>query len=98
MPLMPAWKHMVATVHTLPYDYELVLDHQQGRPIPAGYYDDITVETLVLLGGKSPAYMRSGQAAIAGAVPGARLRTLPGQTHMIKERVLAPVLADFFLG
>ena len=34
--------------------------------------------------------MRNAQAAIADAVPDARLTTLPGQTHMIKPKVVAP--------
>jgi hypothetical protein len=42
--------------------------------------------------------MRNAQAAIAEAVPTARLETLDGQTHMIKPKVLAPVLAGFLDG
>jgi hypothetical protein len=39
--------------------------------------------------------MHNAQAAIADAVPNARLTTLPGQTHMIKAKVVAPVLSAF---
>ncbi|MGH3863853.1 MAG: hypothetical protein ACRDSQ_30525, partial [Actinokineospora sp.] len=39
---------------------------------------------------------RSSQREIAAAVPGAQHRSLPGQTHLIKAKVLAPVLADYF--
>ena len=42
--------------------------------------------------GKSPDYLRNAQAAIAAAVPGGELRVLPGQTHMIKPKVVAPVV------
>jgi pimeloyl-ACP methyl ester carboxylesterase len=98
MPLMPAWKEMVAVAHTLTNDFTIVIGHQQGEPIPAGYYDRVPAPTLVLLGAKSPAYMHSGQRAIADAVPGARLMTLPGQTHMIKAPVVAPVVAEFLRG
>ena len=52
----------------------------------------------MIAGGKSPAYMRNAQAAIADAVPDARLATLPGQTHMIKAKVVAPVLRAFLRG
>ena len=31
------------------------------------------------------------------ALPDARYRTLPGQTHMVKPQVIAPVLTEFFL-
>jgi hypothetical protein len=41
--------------------------------------------------------MRNAQAAIAEAVPLARLETLAGQTHMIKPKVVAPVFARFLL-
>jgi len=51
----------------------------------------------VITGGKSPDYMRNAQARIAEAVPDARLVTLEGQTHMIKARVTAPVITEFFL-
>jgi hypothetical protein len=39
--------------------------------------------------------MRNAQAAIAAAVPHARLETLPGQTHMIKAPSVAPVVRSF---
>ena len=98
MRFMPAWKQMTAIAHTLPYDLSMVVPWQQGHPLPDGYYDDVAAETLVLAGGKSPAYMRNAQAAIATAVPRARLVTLPGQTHMVKPKVVSPVLAEFLLG
>ncbi|MCW2811328.1 MAG: putative hydrolase [Friedmanniella sp.] len=97
MPLMPPWKRMTAVAHTLAYDLSLVVGRQQGQPLPAGAYAGVTAPTLVIAGGKSPAYMRNAQAAIAAAVPGARLLTLAGQTHMIKPKALAPVVAEFLL-
>jgi hypothetical protein len=42
--------------------------------------------------------MRNGMRALASAIPGARSETLPGQTHMVKAAVLAPVLSRFFGG
>lgn len=97
MPLLPPWKKMTGIAHTLPYDLSIVIGHQQGDPLPAGFYDQVEPDTLVIAGGKSPAYMRNVQAAIAKAVPRARLETLPGQTHMVKAKVTAPVVASFFL-
>jgi pimeloyl-ACP methyl ester carboxylesterase len=98
MPLMPVWRKLTGVAHTLPYDLSIVIEHEQGRPLPAGYYAEVSAETLVLAGGKSPAYMRNAQAAIAAAVPGGRLETLDGQTHMIKPKVVAPALAGFLDG
>ena len=98
MQFMPPWKQMTGIAHTLPYDLAMVVPRQQGKPLPAGCYDAVDVETLVLAGGKSPEYMRNAQAAIAAAVPHARLETLPGQTHMIKAAAVAPVVRSFLLG
>jgi pimeloyl-ACP methyl ester carboxylesterase len=95
MRLMPAWKQMTGVAHTLPYDLTIVIDHQQGRPIAAGYYRQLTSETLVLAGAKSPAYLRNAQAAIAHAVPHARCETLSGQTHQVKPKAVAPVVTTF---
>ncbi|WP_426241488.1 alpha/beta fold hydrolase [Nocardioides sp. LHG3406-4] len=98
MRLLPVWKKLTGAAHTLPHDYAIVLEHQQGRPLPDGVYAGSTTPTLVIAGGKSPAYMRNSQAAIAAAVPDARLETLPGQTHMIKAKVVAPVVTRHLLG
>ncbi|MDR8414126.1 alpha/beta hydrolase [Nonomuraea sp. 3-1Str] len=96
MRLMPAWSGLKAVAHTLPYDLALAARYQRGEPIPAGTWAGVTVPTLVIDGGKSPAWMRDGVRAVAGALPAARHRTLEGQTHLVKADALAPVLAEFF--
>jgi pimeloyl-ACP methyl ester carboxylesterase len=98
MRLMPVWKKLVGVAHTLPHDFSIVSEHQQGRPLPARYYEKVEANTLVIAGGKSPEYMRNAQAAIAAAVPRGRVDTLAGQTHMIKAKVLAPVVTRFLRG
>lgn len=98
MRLMPVWRQMVGVAHTLPYDLSILIEHQQGRPLPDGYYERVGSETLVMAGGKSPAYMRNAQSAIAGALPNATLETLPGQTHMVRAKVVAPVVTRFLNG
>jgi hypothetical protein len=95
MHLTPVWRKLGGVAHTLPYDLALTVPRQQGRPLEAGYYGSVTVPTAVLAGGKSPAYMRNAQAAIAAAVPGGRFEEVPGQTHMVKAKVLAPVFARY---
>jgi pimeloyl-ACP methyl ester carboxylesterase len=97
MPLLPVWKKLTGVAHTLPHDLTIVIDHQQGRPLPEGLYDALAAPTLVITGGKSPEYMRNAQSAVADAVPDGRLATLPGQTHMIKAKVTAPVVAAHLL-
>ncbi|HVK21428.1 MAG TPA: alpha/beta fold hydrolase [Actinokineospora sp.] len=92
----PVWKKLTAVAHTLPYDLSIVTPNQAGRPLPEGCYADIKAPTLVLDGGKSPQWIRTAQSAVADAVTGAEYRTLPGQTHMVKAKALAPELAAHF--
>jgi Alpha/beta hydrolase family len=97
MRLLPVWRKLTAVASTLPHDYEIVLGRQQGEPLPAGVYDAVSAPTLVIAGGKSPDYMRNSQAAIAAALPEGRLETLPGQTHLVKAKATAPVVAAHLL-
>jgi pimeloyl-ACP methyl ester carboxylesterase len=97
MRLLPVWRKLTGVAHTLPYDLAIVIGHQQGRPLREGLYDAVTAPTLVIAGGKSPEYMRNAQAAVADAVPDGRVETLPGQTHMIRAKVTAPVVAAHLL-
>jgi len=96
MPLMPGWSKMKAVAHTLPYDVKLTIDYQRGEPLPAETWRGVTIPTLVLDGGKSPAWMRSAMSSLADALPNADYRTLPDQTHIVKPDALAPALKQFF--
>lgn len=96
MRLMPTWAKLTAIAHTLPYDFAIVGPYQKGQPLPATRWSRVTIPTLVMDGGKSPAWMRNAMRALAGVLPNARYRTLDGQTHMVKPKVLAPPLIEFF--
>ena len=96
MPLMPAWGKLKAVAHTLPYDLTIMDGGQQGQPLPPGRWATLTAPTLVIAGGKSPAWLQNAARALARALPCASHHTLPGQTHIVKPQPLAPVLADFF--
>ncbi len=96
MPLLPFWKKLTAIAHTLPNDLEIIAPHHNGHPFPEGKWSSVTVPTLVMAGGKSPAYMQNAMKAWAKALPNAEHQTLDGQTHMVKQTVLAPALIDFF--
>jgi pimeloyl-ACP methyl ester carboxylesterase len=87
MPLTPVWPKLKAVAPTLPYDIEIVQDHQRGTPLESAEWAAAKVPALVAVGGKS---------ALADALPDARYRTLPGQNHMVKPRAIAPVLTEFF--
>jgi len=96
MPLTPVWGKLKAVAPTLPYDITLIHDHQRGVPLTPGEWDAVKVPALVAAGGKSPAWMANGARALAGALPDAAYRALPGQNHMVKAQAIAPVLTEFF--
>ncbi|MGB3440046.1 MAG: alpha/beta hydrolase [Actinophytocola sp.] len=98
MRLAPVWKKLTGVAHTLPDDLALLAGLRQGRPLPADRWTTATMPTLVADGGKSPEYLRNGAAALAAVLPNARHETVPGQTHLVKPKALAPVLRAFFLG
>lgn len=90
------WSKLKAIAHTLPYDGAIVRDNQRGKALPVNRWASVTVPTLVMDGGKSPAWMRHANQALAAALPNAQYSTLEGQTHMLKPRAHAPLLAEFF--
>ena len=96
MHVTPAWSKLKAVAPTLVHDISLVEPYWRGRPLPRDRWASVRVPTLVMDGGKSPAWMRNAQRALAAVVPGATTRTLPGQTHMVKATVLGPALVEFF--
>jgi|HubBroStandDraft_6_1064221.scaffolds.fasta_scaffold580409_2 pimeloyl-ACP methyl ester carboxylesterase len=96
MPLLPMWSKLKAVAHTLPYDGAIVKDNQRGKPLPASQWASVTVPALVMNGGKSPVWMRNANRSLASVLSNAQYRTLEGQTHMLKPKVHAPMLVEFF--
>lgn len=96
MRLMPMWSKLESVAHTLRYDGAIVRNEQRGRPLPANRWWTVRVPVLVADGGKSPVWLRNGNRALAGAIANAEYRTLPGQSHMLKAQMHAPVVAEFF--
>jgi pimeloyl-ACP methyl ester carboxylesterase len=92
----PMWSKLKATAHTLPYEAALIDRHVRGRPVDDAYWARVATPTLIVSGEKSPEKLRKGAAAIAAALPHAEHRALPGVSHNVKMRTLAPVVADFF--
>jgi pimeloyl-ACP methyl ester carboxylesterase len=88
-----AWPMFESVAPTLAYDDAIM----GGGAVPAKRLSSIKVPTLVIDGGMSPEFMDKAAQAVADAIPGARRRTLEGQTHDVAPEVLAPVLAEFFL-
>jgi pimeloyl-ACP methyl ester carboxylesterase len=98
MRLLPVWSKIAAVAHTLPHDGAIVQDYQRGEPLPAGRWASVTIPTLAVAGTKSPEWMRCGMRSLADVVPNAQYRTLPGQTHNLAAKAIAPLLREFFAG
>ena len=96
MRFIPAWSKLKSVAHTLPYDFAILDGLQAGNPLPDSRWDAVTVPALVLVGGKSPAWLHHGTQALADVLADARHRVLEGQTHMVKADALAPALEEFF--
>lgn len=96
MSLLPLWKKMKGIAPTLANDLTIIGPYQQGRPLNRARFAQVSMPTLVMVGGKSPAYMQNGMRHLADVLPDAEHATLPGQTHMVKDAVLAPELIAFF--
>ncbi len=88
----PIWPIFESVAPTLAYDNLIMGDGS----VPTKWMAAITVPTLVLDGGASPAFMHNAAQAAADALPNSQRRTLDGQTHDVAPEVLAPVLIEFF--
>ena len=97
MRFMPAWGKLKRVAHTLAYDGTIMGDTQSGRPLPPDRWAGTAVSTLVVVGGKSPAFFHNGTRMLAAMLPGGEHRVLPGQTHMVKAKALGPVLVEHFV-
>lgn len=94
----PMWPGLEAVAHTLPYDGAIMGDTMFGDPSTLRRYASVTTPTLVMDGGNSPEFMHNGAQALVDVLPHAQRRTLAGQDHGVAERVLMPILEEFFLG
>jgi pimeloyl-ACP methyl ester carboxylesterase len=93
----PFWSGLESVAHTLPYDDAIMGDTTSGAPLPAGRWATVTIPTLVIDGGESPAWARNAVQAIVDVLPRGQRHTLEGQTHQVDSDVLAPVVEDFFI-
>jgi pimeloyl-ACP methyl ester carboxylesterase len=88
----PIWPAFSGVAPTLAYDTAMMADHGLlGERAPK-----VVAPLLVIDGGDSPPWARECAEAVAGAVPGARRHTIPGQTHEVSTDALAPVLTEWF--
>ncbi len=93
----PIWPVFEAMAHTLVYDNTIAADTMNGKPLARDQWSSVTMPTLVMDGGTSPAYMHNGAQALLNVLPNARHQRFPGQGHGAANAVLVPVLVDFLL-
>lgn len=91
LPLLPGWRTIVALAPTLKYDLALTADLP-----PLHLAADVRVPTHVLVGERSPSQLHGVARALAQAVPGATLMTVPKQDHMVAAKSLLPLLIERF--
>ena len=89
----PVWQGFEAVAHTLVYD-TVLMDGQDT--LLAERAPTVTAPALLIDGGASPPWAAAAVEALAGILPHAERRTLPGQTHDVAAEVLAPALEAFF--
>lgn len=87
----PMWAGLEHLAHTLSYD---LLITARG-PLLLEQMPAVRAATLVMEGGASPGWMREAIQTLARAIPGARHRTLEGQTHAVDPKALARALEEF---
>ena len=92
----PMFESSAKAAHTIAYDGRIMGDTMWGRPLSPEPWRSITIPTLVMDGGASPAWMHAAARALADLLPNARRQTLAGQDHGPADDVLAPALFDFF--
>ncbi len=74
----PAWPARVAAAHTLPRELRVAERYR----FEAQRFTNLTLPTLLLLGGDSPPFFKSAIEAVATALPNSRTVVLPGQQHI----------------
>jgi pimeloyl-ACP methyl ester carboxylesterase len=90
----PYWGFVEPVAHTLAYDARVCGDTMSGSPEPLQRFAGVRVPTTILVGSATFPYMHSGAAALADALPDARVVTLDGADHQLRAEVVAPVLRD----
>ena len=92
MKLMPIWSKLKAVAHTLPYDISIMGDFS----LPEKKAASVKTPTLISGGDKSQVSLQHAVKRLSEIMPNSELLILKGQTHNVSEKVIAPVLTEFF--
>jgi pimeloyl-ACP methyl ester carboxylesterase len=99
MSLLPMFTGFAANGLTLTFDYAALGDHNMhGSPLRPEEWATVTCPTLVVYGAKTVAGLKHASQALAGVLPNATLRELPGQNHNVSPEAIVPVLTEFVTG
>lgn len=88
-PMWPMWEGIAPTMA-----YDAAAIGPDGS-IPTARAAKLAVPALVMYGEASYPFMRQTAVALAGAIPGAQLRPLPGQTHEVEPDAMGPALVEW---
>lgn len=78
---LPPWQGRVAAAPTIPREVRAVETYR----FEPERFRDVTIPTLLLLGGTSPATIGQATRAVAAALPNAQTVVLPGQGHVAMD-------------
>jgi pimeloyl-ACP methyl ester carboxylesterase len=78
---MPAWPSRVGAAHTIPRELT-AHEHYGFKP---ERFKEMTVPTLLLVGGESPEHVKASTQSLQAALPNSRVVVLPGQQHVAME-------------
>lgn len=96
MGLLPMFKQFAASGLTLPYDWAAIGAHNaSGQPLDPDEWSSVSAPIMVAYGSKTTSALRKGSEALSRVLPDARLKSVEGQTHNFKAKVLAPAVTEF---
>lgn len=98
MRLLPSWSKLAAMAPTLEYDGEIMSGLQSGTSLPRDRWASIDTPTLVVTGGKSEMFLRSGAEALVELLPAAHHEVVAGANHaavVAAPKRLAAVIDQF---
>jgi pimeloyl-ACP methyl ester carboxylesterase len=90
----PDWTALESMAHTMLYDGEITEDGGLWAERAAS----VSAPTLVLFSEGTSGYLGDSARVAADAIPGARLKILPGQFHEVAPETLAAELTSFLAG
>lgn len=93
----PMWPKLEGIAPTLAYDAEAM--GGTSRAVPAERMKALKMPVLIMDGEASQGpmpFMKTTADKLGKAIPVAERRTLPGQTHAVEAKVLAPALTEYF--